>query len=814
MKKNLSITSCKIAAILSLLALIPPPDTAHGNPLEQSAETRHEQAVELARQGKYSEALDNLSALHREYPAKKTFQNDYAAILSWAGRHEEALRLLPDIDTVHCPEYVLAALAASARHSKNFSIAENLYELGQSRFPRNLNMPIGRALVFADQQKTKEALDILEPMLTGQQGPTELYSALAYVYGLRREFTKALLIYDKWLALAPNSTEAYRGWVKTVSATGAATLAADLAGQKPALFSSTEMHALTGDVAASHIRWGILPPVTPPQRYEETDRALAILDRQLDDPELSPAERTRTRLDRIVALHDRFRMQEVLSEYEELAASGTEVPNYVLLSVANAYLHEEKPESARDACLKILASDKKNFRARTRLFYALVDLGDFPEAFAVIDQLDEDEPIWLWSTDGRLRHPNYRKTDTVTMATMARAYADELAEAQERLENMLIHGPNNTNIRQELGTVYRWRGWPSLAQHHYELALASEPNSINAGVGYGYALLDRHNFDAVDTQIAHLLAREPDNRQVRNLERDRGLIDMFHLQGRISSGRGDGDVGGNKDLEYETYLYAPAINKTIRPFAHGYYSRADFEEGRGDYQRSGIGLQYSPEDMTFETEISKSLGGESDIGVSLSGQWRMTDQWRIAGRMESFSTSVPLRAYRNGIDGELAEFSLQYRPDELRHYEITLQGLEFSDDNRRRSATLSGYQRLWQNPIHKINLYGSIYGSTNSAEETIYFNPKEDLAVNGTLEHDWLMYRRYERSMHQRVSVSLGRYEQAHESGGQTAGFRLEHDWRLSRIFAFSYGFGRSRNIYDGDPEYRTYYFATLDWSF
>lgn len=803
-----------LIVLLNLLALTLPSGPSQANPVEQSAASRHALAVHLARQGKYSEAIALLAALRSTYPASQTFLNDYAAVLNWAGMHEEALRLLADIDTAHCPEYVLAALAASARHMRNFLIAENLYKLGQNRFPRSPDMAIGLALVFADQQKSQEALHILEPMLTSHRDNIGLYSALISAYELRREFTKALLIYDKWLAVAPHSKEAYRGWVNTIRATGAATLATALAMQHQDFFSPDEIQALTGDVAASHIRWGSLSPVTPAQRYKETDQALALLDGQLATATLAPAHRLRARFDRVVALHDRFRMPEVIEEHESLMAAGVEMPTYVLLSVANAYLHEEKPETARAVCLKILTEDKNNYRARTTLFYALADLNNFPEAFQVIDQLANEEPVWRWTTDGRIRHPNERKSATDARAAMARAYADELSVAQERLEEMVGHAPNSADIRQELATVYRWRGWPELAQHHYELALASEPTSTDAGVGYGYALLDRHNFAEVDAQLTRLLTVDADNRQVRNLASARGLLNMFRLLARVTSGRSDGDVGGSRDLEYETYLYAPAFHKNFRPFAHGFYSQADFQEGRGEYQRFGVGLRYAPQDMTFDTEISKSLGGEADMGLSLAGQWRITDQWRTSGRLESFSTRVPLRAYRQGIDGGLAECSLQYRPDELRHYQLTLQGLDFSDNNRRRSVSLSGYQRLWQNPRQKINLYASIYASTNSEQGTIYFNPEEDLAVNGTIEHDWLIHQRYERSMHQRLSFSLGQYEQAHFSGGQTLGFRLEHDWRLNRTCAFTYGLGRSRNMYDGDPEYRTFYFASLDWSF
>jgi hypothetical protein len=106
----------------------------------------------------------------------------------------------------------------------------------------------------------------------------------------------------------------------------------------------------------------------------------------------------------MVALRDRFRMREVVEEGQALQSEGP-LPPYAEEPYADALLYLRRPEEARAAYQRILAASPKDLPAQTQmiarygLFYCAVELEDFDTAYAVIDSLVHDQPIWRYYKD-------------------------------------------------------------------------------------------------------------------------------------------------------------------------------------------------------------------------------------------------------------------------------------------------------------------------------------------------------------------------------------------------------------------------------
>src|SRR5690606_32155322 len=125
-------------------------------------------------------------------------------------------------------------------------------------------------------------------------------------------------------------------------------------------------------------------------------RALAEYDRLLSEWEKqgSPAapQLQRIRIDRLQALRARYRMNEIIREYEALTKEGVVIPDYALSHVAAAYLHLRQPDTASGLYQQVLSTGSAKKQSRTErldnqigLFYSLVDSEQHDRAKEVID---------------------------------------------------------------------------------------------------------------------------------------------------------------------------------------------------------------------------------------------------------------------------------------------------------------------------------------------------------------------------------------------------------------------------------------------
>src|SRR5262249_42077105 len=81
---------------------------------------------------------------------------------------------------------------------------------------------------------------------------------------------------------------------------------------------------------------------------------------------------------------------------------------------------------------RVLAQYPKDVQARYGAFFAAVELEDFASAYATIDSLVNDEPIWRHYQNDPTRQANPERAYAETMAGQARYYGNQLGEAPDR----------------------------------------------------------------------------------------------------------------------------------------------------------------------------------------------------------------------------------------------------------------------------------------------------------------------------------------------------------------------------------------------
>ncbi len=777
--------------------------------LSNPTNAEHRAAVALARQGDHEAALKRLAALLAAYPEKAVFRYDYISVLAWAGRDEEVVAQSARIDFAQAPAYVLKAIGKSARNRQQPVLAITAYEAVLKRNPRDRQARLGLAMSLAEARQPAEADTQMAALLKAAPNSVESLEALAYVKETDRDYAAAISVYDRLLDIAPDHRGARRGRILALLRLGAPHEAIRLARRDAEVFSAEDWQRMAGDQAAREIRWGRLPTVTRAERYRDTDSAITRLQeqyRQIADK--GSAAALRNRFDLISAYRNRRLMQQATTLYEKLREQGvTPFPPYVLAVVGDAYLSLRQPQQAVVLLEQSISGYADDLDAQYSLYYAYLESGQYEKSLAHIDRVVASLPQWTWPPGSNERELNLDRLYAQTVAAMARAYVDKLDVAERRLEEQLARSPASTDIRNALGSVYLWRGWPRLAQGEFRAVLALEPENLGARTGMVSVLAERGDDTAADAALAPLLTDYADNLHVRNLALDAEVRRMRELWMEVSGGSSSSIYQGSSDLAFTTYYYDKPWNLGLRPFVYLMHREADFQEQAVSRNRMAAGMEYRQRDRVLRGNISD---GNGSTGVSLQGDWMPTDHWRGGLSLQSFSEQTPLRADLRGVEAWSFEASTEYRFHESRSLGLSLRYMGFDDDNRRNTLSAFARQRLVNGLRYKLTGEVYLYHQTNTVDGTDYFNPSRQDSAELSLSSEWLTYRYYEKSMRQRLVVGAGPSSQQGVDTKVTWSVGYEHHWSFSRQLSMSYGISRARPIYDGVQEFTTRGFLNL----
>lgn len=674
--------------------------------------------------------------------------------------------------------------------------------------PRDLLLT--QAMLLAETGDVVAATALVTDVLSTAPDAIDANLAAAYIHRLAGRPTAALIASQRVLQQVPDHGEAYQHQVRALNDVGSISRALALVEARPALFPQDLHMYLRAQRAAQQVRWGEDEATNPSLHFQSTDRALELLNdiaQELETTEQAGTEGKplaadssenwlRNQRDRVLALRQRERMAEAVELFETLTQLDENIPIYTLAAAADAYLYERQPRKAQDLYRRILEQDQFNYNARVALYWALIESEQFSEATAHIDALAAEAPMFRGTT------PYWQKLYLDSTAAMARAMANQPAEAQQQLNALLVDAPASALIRRELATVYRWRGWPNLALEEARIALAYEPEEVSGQLLYSTLLYDLEQYSEAAEWIERLHLDYPGNLHVQRQYRTSRDRQRWGISTQVGYGDSSGfREYGSYNWSMQTRLDAPWLNDHFRPYATHYYASARFPEDRGRYERSGIGIEWRKQRHHLYGEAHRSLTGDSESGMTLGYDVNVGDYWSFATRHERSSTEVPLRARSEGLDGDLSEIAARWQADESFNVRLGLSRLSIRDGNTRNAGMFSVERRLFASAYHVTTGALDVYASRASREGGSYFNPVRDASVTIGLTHDWLTWRHYERSFTQNFGVYVGQYQQAGFGSAPIADLSYRHEWHLTRSMRLRYGVGLSTRVYDGNRE-------------
>lgn len=779
--------------------------------LTQAAAGRdhYQQVIEAARAGRHEWALERLAEQAALEPDNLRIKYDQLIITGWAGRPAEVLQLYQSLppNALPLPRAALSAVARAYRDERQWSQALALYREGRQRFPADKDFSLGETLVLADSGEADVALQSASGLVKQSPRDPSRLVALSYALRLHNQPYAALEAATRAYSIAPDNRSVVEEYISALSAAGLAEAALRTARNHADFVPKTRLRTLELDRAAELTRLASQEARQETERFDVASRALEAYDSLRVDqstfapppvpgtpsaPHATPESfAQRARVDRLLALHSRARMDDVVQEYETLLAEGVKVPPYALGHVADAYLEQRQPEKAAELYLQILSTEHAHANPAVRLsrqsglFYSYIESEQFDAAQDVMSEALQEQPAWRWQKGTPLPQPNDLNLAASQYAALGHQYADNLEQAQVEMEALVAQAPAHSGLRSSLAQVYLTRGWPRRAEEELKLAETHTPQSIQVITEQARTAMHLQEWKQAEILIRNAISRYPENLHVQRLVRDWERHNRAEL--RLTGTRGlagDSPVAGNHDLTVDTVIYSPPIAYNWRGFAGGGFAEADFDSYDGDYHWYRGGAEWRSRNLTAEAEVSSNhYGQRAKVGARLRADYDLDDHWRIGGQMAYRSRETPLRALANDITSNRLDTYVRWRANERREWSFRVSPSRFSDGNRRLEIGIAGRERIYTAAHLKLDAQLDVSASHNTQEEAPYFNPRADLAVLPSLSLTHTLYRRYEIVVEQRFTLGAGLYSQRGYGSGAIAmagyGIRLRLNERL-----------------------------------
>jgi biofilm PGA synthesis protein PgaA len=784
-------TQVALARVEEQLAALPP------NQNDTRRRLQREAAVLKARTGHMAEAQAELRALAAAGDVDGLAAMDLTSLLQQDQKPDEAVSVFEKAALAKPPDYALLAATRAYRDLRRYDDAARLARQGLERFPTQTVWPLLLSLALSDGGRPQEALAILKQPAAGRAPAVDRLLAEGYAWRRAGNPYKAIDVYTEALRLAPTNKEVRTETATVLQGQGAPYGAAAIAGTTP---------QIAADEAAAMVRWGAkLRPSDPARRFKGTDAALARLEAllaALPPPPAEAAMRRQLRLDRLVALRDRVRMQEALAEAEALRAEAS-LPQYAEEAYADALLYLRRPEDARAAYERVLAQSPKDVNARYGVFYSAVELEDFDLAYATIDSMGADEPIWRGYQEDPTRYPNSERASAEVTAAQGRFYGNQLGDAWARITGIADAAPAYSSARLALYQIANARGWPRRATAEGEIAASLDPRGVGSKIALIEVAMLNYRFSDAQRMMTELLALYPENTAVQRLARELDAKQrwLFEVEAKPEDSEGGGANASGKSITTQAKLTSPPIDDNWRLFVLSDYANAHPPEGYVDRSRVSAGVEWRTPEVTATLFPSQSTGTLSKAGGGATVDWLLTDEIRLAFAGELYSWDTPLRAELNGITSDEVSAKANYRWHESRSVSAGFSYQPFTDGNQRLSGGLSYKERLINIPHFDLTGAVEAYASSNTRHNAPYYNPRNDLSATGSLLAEHVLWRSYEDSLVQALKVEGGLYSEAGFHDSWIGTINYEHRWRFDPLTEFHYGVQLARRVYDGSVE-------------
>jgi biofilm PGA synthesis protein PgaA len=768
---------------------------------------RQDEAANLARTGQYEEALAKVSQLRVDYPDEVTLLYDEVVVLAWAGYPERAVAAAANLDAGETPAWVALAVGKAARDMQQFDTAVEWYESATKNDPGNLDARLGLAMALADSGRAADARAALKKTPQSEQNKPPVLMTSAYLFQREGLFLPAVSEYDKVLKGYPDNHEALRGKAYALQALLLPDEAMRVVEGHRHAFTDEDVVRLQSDALALELRRAIRTP-NRTYPYTSINSALAHIDAALEEAPPGSPLALQLQYDRIVGQSEAYRTLEAINNYEALLEQGVEPPAYVHFAAARSYLYRERPEEAMEALLIAEQLAPNDLEIQIEKFYAYVDLDQHAEAIALADSIVVSlEPV-NQEDNSKVVRPNETRTRARIIAGMGRAYAGQLEDAQQRIDQLLTEAPNNIDARYSLGNIYLYRGWQDRPLPEYSQALTMDPRLLPARTNYAQAQISRQEYPEAESELRSVQPLYPSDKAVMNLNERWILYNSWQLVANVRWGESSGDAFGSDQHEVDAWLFTTPVKDNYRFFLRTFDNYAVFVDGTWARRRTGLGAEYRKGVWTMRGDVNWNRSESGDAGFAGRADYRINDQWKVGGALEINSYITQLRADRAGIKSNLLVGDVSYIRDELYSAGAGASLQRYDDGNNHLNAFGTSRLRLYNGYTYQLDGLANAGYTTNSKSGTDvpYFAPERAIEGMIGVENIWRQYRRYDKALTHRLIGNAGMYNQKNFGSDPIWTLAYQLSWSINESVDLNGGASRGRRYYDGGGEDQTFF--------
>lgn len=790
-----------------LFAIAPDQNLASNGDLRRDQQRA---AVELARAGDTEAALAIIADLRDEHPGDLPLIFDETVILSWSAKHDLVLYNAVLLDPESTPFYVMEAVAKSARNQQQFGTAIEWYEWAAQAEPDNIDGHLGLAMAQADNGQLDLARQTLEALPADLQDNPEVLMTSAYLYEIGGAIIPAINDYDAVLKIDPGHRDALRAKALALKKVMLPRQGLALEKQNPGLLMPRELTRMEADALALDLREAI---ETPDQKYPfvRTNIALNSIDDRLAEEDPGSELARLLRYDRIVGLVHADRMDKAIEYYEEILAADDPGTSHVHHAAGRAYLTKRRPHEAEMALRRGEALDPDDRLIQLELFYALVELERLEEALAIPDTMAARLDVINQLPGSSVSQPNRVRMQAEIMAGSGKAFAEELEGAEQRLAGLVADAPNNQDARAALGNVYSWRGWNERAETEYNQVLTINPDEVDAKTSRAQNAMDLQDYRRTESELYATRRQHVTRESVWDLNKRWIIHNYSQLLIDSRWGESSGQTFGSEQYEIDAWWFTKPIKYNYRLYARTFDAWAEFQPGDHSRRRAAVGTEFRKGPWIASGEFNFDRSGLDEPGFASRIDHRLSDTWYVGGEVELNSYATPLRADFSEIESNLFGVDTTFRRSESWHVSAGLFYQDFDDGNDVLGLNADTRLRLYDRFTYMLDGYAAAYASKSSKDGAVYFNPERSLEFLVGIDNVWRQFRRYDKALTHRVGVNAGLYDQKRFGSDPIWTLDYELNWDINQQLAIRFGWERSRRVYDGGPEYATYWLFGLN---
>lgn len=770
---------------------------------DDTVDKQRESLVLLAKQGHLVTAISGMAGLFDQYPQDAKVRADLILLLIENDKLSEALAIFDKHPEYIYPDYVNYSVIWVYRKNGENELALALIDKLLQLNPTHHRYQLKKAQLLIDAGKFEDAhhiLTSLKPHMASDQDFREISLYLATSDGSWIE------ILDSNIRLASFTSvknEAIRGQIKALRHLAAPFAASKIEAAYPDIIDDVESAALLMTKSALYLRWGKTAADNEEEKIIFALKALFLQFQALSilgDNAKYHQEIRQIKKDMVVSLSDAGMKAEALYLWEQLTEVAP-VPPYVNQSAGAAALSLEDPEKAVHLLKEVVRTEPNNHHAKVTLFYAYIEAEEFYQAKDLAQTMVSEIPTMRVFTDSAVQYVNPTYLDGVVLSVLAKLYADELAEAQDSIDEIKGKAPANDWFHQISGEVSLARAHPRIALEEFSIAALLNTENNDARAGRAGALLQLHEYEQAKQIISHLSERYPLSSSTERLieelnwsQRSDLWSDLKYTYSEGPEQSGDGIVAGGE-------IISAPLADNLRMSGLFRYSWSEIPEGEEELFSYGLGLEYANRLGSVFGMINNNKSTVDELGGRVRGLWTPDDHWSITLNGAFFSEATPLRALYYGISMDKIDGSVSYRWNETRHINVSLGSGWFSDDNERLEGGVRISQRLIDIPRFDLDGLVDFYGSQNSEKDAPYYNPEYDFSTRLSLRAEHILYRSYEKALVHSLTGGWGMYTQKNYDEDWVGSVKYEQRYNVSSRVEGRVGIEVGRNVYDGQAE-------------